>query len=83
MNENTFSCLKLPFNEFISIMDDICGLRDSYGYYWDIASGGEFFRKNNPEFTFIDMANYFDVNVIHEIFYHMQGTTGYMYILYE
>lgn len=79
----TYSCIKIPFNEFQTIMDEICGMEDSYEYYWDISSSGLFFRKNDPDFTFIDLARYFDVSLIREILYVEPSTQGFIYIICE
>jgi len=76
------TCIKTSFAQFQNIMDDICGMEDSYGYYWDIDSSGVFFRKNNPEFTLIDLADYFEVNRIQEIIY-IEKLTGIIYIIAE
>lgn len=78
-------CIKMDFAEFQNIMDDICDMDESWGYYWDFNSNGVFFRKtsNSPNFTMLDLAKYFDVNRIREIVYVMVGTNGVVYIIAE
>lgn len=76
------NCMRFDFDEFCALMDEFCNMENSYGYYWDLDGSGKFFRKNNPDFTMIDLANYLNVNRIREIFY-VEPYNGMIYVIIE
>lgn len=79
-----YSCIRIGFDEFKEIMDELTGMEDSVDWYWFISSSGSFNIKttNIPEgmeFDVSDIAAYFGINRIYDLHYY----SGCMYILFR
>ena len=77
-----WNCIRMGFDEFIEILDQICDCEDSRGLYWDVDTEGKFyFRHGNTDlsYTFSDLKDYFDVRNIGDVV----CCQGIAYILYR